>query len=318
MAATATIVDYGGSSAADYRDTIEIEYEVGYDPAPNDYFDALAQFQQAASVSRRARYVTNEPVDIYALSIQGKPLDPRNTKSNRWGWRVQFGPPPAGAPIKADGGGDGSNPGGEESGGYNMLPWEWAPEYNIEYYDSDRPIRTAKNVVTFPRGYGAAGQRPFGTDTVLTNTLGERLDETQMAIDRRPVLVISRNYQNLSDIVDLNEKFVDTANSTELQGFGVRTLRYQLTESTGRRVDNGVTYWPGVTRILVEKTTDLIIDNVGYEYWDEAKGELAPAKDSEGNRVAAPIYLKLDGTPSDVRTWIAYRYLEEEDYTELF
>ena len=84
----------------------------------------------------------------------------------------------------------------------------------------------------------------------------------------------------------------------------------------------------------MKATTDIVIDNVGYEYWheggdgpqpDDCRGETSEpgwrkARDVDCEPMLEPINLNLDGgkaKDSDEATRITYRYLRETSYTPL-
>lgn len=314
MSAVANITKYGGTSAGDYRDSLDITWRVDYGTPPADYFDALIKFQGAGGPNRRARYATAQPVDIYANSFRGQPVG-ASTSAKVWDWTVSFTAPPPEAPQKADGGGDGSGSGG----GYELIPTQWAKEYNVEYIDREYVIDKARNVEALSHGDGKGGARAANTLGPIVNAAGKRPDEPLVDTERLPVLVVMANYANLSDIVTQNTTYLKTTNSDTVQGFAPRTLRYLLTESLGRKVENGSVYWPGVTKILVEQTTDLQIDNVGYEYWDATESDWVRAVDKDGAAMGEPINLKLDGDKGgDNTTTITYRHLDAVAYASLF
>src|SRR5690606_8689113 len=130
---------------------------------------------------------------------------------------------------------------------------------------------------------------------------------------------VRKNFASLADIVNRNRDFEDTTNSGTVQGYATRRLEYLLTESEGQRFENGIEFWPGVTSILARKTTDIQLDNVGYDYWDTGKEDWVRVQDADGNDVADPINLKLDGDKGgDTSTTISYRYLEPKSYGSLF
>jgi hypothetical protein len=86
-------------------------------------------------------------------------------------------------------------------------------------------------------------------------------------------------------------------------------------------VENGYTYYPGTTEIGIYKTTNLVLDNVGYHYYEAGPaGQLRRFKDDDGNETAEPDNLNFDGTSrrgSDP-VQIEYQDLEPTPYSVFF
>ena len=217
---------------------------------------------------------------------------------------------------------------GEDQDQQNTNPLLRPPILNVEYIETERVITKARNVVDLPHGNGFGGSRAASTEGPIVNAAGKRPDEPVVDTDRNAVLTIQRNYSTLSQIVALNQKstaatspgFKGTTNSDTPDGFGARTLKYLLTDSQGLQTENDIVFWTGITRIEVKDTTDLILDNVGYEYWDDTRNESdwVRAKDGDGELVADPINLKLDGDKGgDTSTTITWRHLTDKAYASL-
>ncbi len=290
-------------------DSITLRYRVQYDSVPSNFYTALARGRAASGdplPARRSLYSSPSAI-LIASGFQASISWVGEGNKSVWEWDVTFSPPPQG-----EGSGD--------SGIAQITnPLERPPVFNVSYMDIEVPITVAKNVEYLARGNGSGEARPGGTAGPIVNAAGIQPDEPRMTNDRFEVLLIHKNYATLADIVERNRDFKRSTNDGTIQGYGVRELRYMLTESQGVQYENGYTFWPGLTTILAEPTTDLILDNVGYDYWDPVSGELVRAKDSDGDQYTDPINLNAAGSLSVTgATQITWRFLEEKDYGPLF
>ena len=305
MATTSVLKSIGGSIQADFFDTVTHVYEVTYDAIQTNVHQAFALATQATGtpVPQRGAQLAGQS-GMYAGTITPEPTVVRNI----WTWTVTYTrPQPEDLTNLSRPDGLADNP--------LLIP----PIPNISYMDREYVITKAKNTATLSHGDGKGGSRAANTLGPIVNAAGKRPDEPQMDTERIEVLVIRKNYPTLAHIVNLNRTFKRSTNSDAVQGYQARELRYLLTESEGLQVMNGIQFWPGVTTILAEATTDLILDNVGYEFWDNAAGDWEVAKDKDGAPMSEPINLKLDGDEGgDNSTTITYRYLTEMAYASLF
>lgn len=309
MADVSSRIGLSGSESLDSQsDSVTLRYQVVYDSIPDNFYEALARARAASGTpvpARRSLYASPSAMLIastFSASIEWK----GDGKKALWNWDVTFSPPP-----QSEGGN------GEVSIIEN--PLERPPVFNVQYMDIEETLTKAKNITYLARGDGSGGPRAVGTEGPIVNAAGIRPDEPIMVTRRREVLIIQKNFAALADIVSLNAEFEETTNDGTVQGYTARRLAYQLTESLGRQYENGYEFWPGVTTILAMKTTDLILDNTSYDYWDPVSGELVRATDSHGEALAEPINLNSAGSKSiDGATQITWRYLEEKDYTSLF
>lgn len=309
MADTSLRVGLSGSESLDSQsDSVTLNYEVHYDSAPTNFYTALAQARAASGdpvPARRSLYSSPSAILVattFAASIDWK----ADKRAKLWKWAVTFSPPPQG---------EGGN--GEVSQIEN--PLERPPVFNIEYQDIEKVLESAKNVEALSHGDGKGANRAANTDGPIVNAAGKRPDEPIVITKRQPVITIAKNFASLDDIDDLNLEFEETTNDGPIGRWGIRQLEFQLAASQGQQFENGIEFWPGVISILAKKTTDLILDNVGYDYWDNVAGDWVRVVDAEGQPVAEPINLKLDGDKGgDNSTTITYRYLEETDYGPLF
>ncbi len=303
MAVTSVLKSITGSIQADFFDTVTHVYLVTYDAVPTDFY---AAFDAAKSAS-------GSPVPARGAQLSGSSgmyagtITPTQTPVRTlWEWTVTY-----------------SRPQPEDlsnlTSGYTSNPLLMPPIYNIDYMDREYVIEKATNVEALSHGDGKGGNRAADTLGPIVNAAGKRPDEPLMDTERLEVLVIRRNYASLAAIVSLNRTYKRTTNSDTVQGYAARELRYLLTRSEGVQNLNGIEYWPATTAILAEDTTDLTLDNVGYEYWDAADADWKRAVDANGDAMAEPINLKLDGDEAgDNTTTITYRHLTAVAYASLF
>lgn len=308
MADQSTRIGLSGSESFDSQsDTVTLEYEVQYDSIPTNFYVAIARARAATGEpvpARRSLYATSSAL-LLARTFSAD-IDWKGGKKTLWKWTVTFGPPPQGE-------------GGDGDASIIENPLERPPVFNIEYMDTEKVLDKARNVEALSHGDGKGGNRAANTEGPIVNAAGKRPDEPVMVSDRTEVLVIKRNYPDLATISGINSLFKRTTNSDSPQGYSARQLRYLLTSSDGVQNENGYEFWPGTTTILAEDTTDLIIDNVGYDYWDAGDADWVRVLDADGQPVAEPVNLKLDGDKGgDNSTTITYRYLTETEYAVLF
>jgi hypothetical protein len=303
MANQCTLKEVSGTATHDFQDSVVQVYECQYDTVPTNFYTALLGAQSATGTpvpNRRSLYLGTALARLYVQSITGKSVGSRDL----WQWTVTFATPQ-----------DGELPLFELPQYDNPL---LRPAiYNVDYMDREYVIKLAKNVQALLHGNGSGGNRPANTEGPIVNAAGKQPDEPQVDTERLEVLVIQKNYASLPEIVARNRAFKRSTNSTALIGYQPRELRYLLTQSLGVQFENGVTFWPGVTTVLAEDT-DLVLDNVGTEYWDTVTDNWKKAIDGEGLPMTEPINLTLAGAQGgDNTTTITYRHLRELSYADL-
>lgn len=300
MATVSNLKSVNGSADGDYQDSVTAIYEVQYDAPQTNFYTALLAAQNAtgAPVPPRRTLYLGGPF-LLALDITGQPSD---ALRKMWTWQVTYSPPPA----------------GEGEGSEKENPLERPVAYNIEYMDREYVVEKARNILALSHGDGKGGNRPADTWGPIVNAAGKRPDEPIVQTERLEVLVIQRFYPSLAAIVKLNRDYKRSTNSDSIQGYLPRELRYLLTESLGVTSVNGIDVWPGRTTILAEDSTSLILDNVGYDYWDAAAADWKRAVDKDGDAMAEPINLTADGGKGgDNTNTIIYRHLTEKAYAPL-
>lgn len=273
--------------------------------------------------------IIESPLEAIALArgASGRPAPQRNsmfpnsfifaqsfsaTRSevNRLYWEitVEYSPPPKGE---------------DEQQQEEENPLLRPPVYDIQYIEQEYVIAQARNVEELTGGF----TRPANRLAPICNAAFRRPDEPLVDTERNGVIVIERNYATLGAIMSLNETYQRTCNSDTVvvggESITPRRLKYLVTRSGGKQVENDVAYYVGTTEIEIKTTTDLILDNVGYEYWDPNAGDnggYVRAKDENNDFAAEPVNLNLDGTlkTSGEKTTITYRHLEEVAYAAFF
>lgn len=193
-------------------------------------------------------------------------------------------------------------------------PLQWPATYRIDWVEQEKPIQQARNV------------EALGPDLVRrdANTLGPIVNgalqeyyQPQVYVARDAVVSITKNVATLDEAVARNVNFAGTTNSDTFLGAEARRARFLVAETDGLENANGIEYYAMTTRVQIEKTTDLILNNVGYQGYVGAF--IQRFKDSDGEDVADPVFMKKDGTreePGKVNT-ITYRYLDPVPYAPL-
>ena len=291
----------------DWKDTISESYLVQYDEIPTNIYLALSQAQTFATNPLPSRWAAfHGSPGIFVRSISPQFTD----ESRLWIlWTYNYGP---------------LEPGEEEDQQVEN-PFSRPPIYNVERFDSEYVVQSAKNVEALPHGDGKGGNRAEDTLGPIVNAAGKRPDEPVCDTESNAVLTISKAYAKLQDIADINSGYNRTTNSEFVQGYAKRSLKFLSCESGGIQTEGKYTYYMGTVRIEVKKTTDLILDNVGYEFWDVLSTDWAKARDKDGDVMSEPINLDIDGNdPREKDTGggtdvsrITYRYLEEKPYRAL-
>lgn len=300
-------VAYKGTAldaAGDYKDSVTRKYQVNMGSGVSNEYTALSLALAAGLPARRA-YLVGSP-QLFVSNIHG---EPESAQGTIWNFDVTFSPPPS----------------GEDDDQQNPNPLLRPPVFNVEYIETEYVVKQAKNQTALTGGF----TRPIGTLGPIVNAAFRRPDEPIVRTRRIPVIVIEQNFPDLGVILDRNEDFQDTTNSDSItlgsKTFDPRRLKFEVCRSLGKQLENDIVFYPGVTEIQILKSTDLILDNVGFHYWDAAENSYIRAKDSEGNETAEPVNLELDGTLKATggvgdtgTTTITYRDLDEVAYSDFF
>jgi len=304
---TTSTFDKGG------QDRFTLRYLVEFDTRPTNPYTALAiaqLFSTTPDAVPRLRAVYPGRSNIFVSSIAATPT---NETRAVYYYDVTYAVP---------------EPNAQEPFNQDPNPTLRPGQRNIEYIASEYVIDAARNVQVLPHGDGDGGSRGAGVLGPIVNAAGKREDSPKVDTEYNAVLVWTKNYATLGAIDTLNQTYQRTTNSDEVLGYDPHRLKYLVTESLGQQFEGEFEYWIGQTRVEVKKTTDLIIDNVGYEYWQPAVPAAQPdplpagfktAIDLDENPMSEPINLKLDGDKGGTHVaTITYEHLTEKNYGPLF
>jgi len=133
----------------------------------------------------------------------------------------------------------------------------------------------------------------------VVNKAGQPYPEKVVLTDYRPVFVIRRNYASYEAIFNLNETYRRTVNSDPFVGQDPGTLRYQQTSMTESRVENGVTFYEGTTRVEYRSEGWHVVKvEEGWKFYNNpgaADFELMTPMDADGNPLGEPVLLAANG-----------------------
>lgn len=295
--ATCNLKKTSGKTGAKGSGSVTLQYELIADSVIIDPLDALAVARGLGVPQYGAQ------LDTAYWFAQDFSMDRNEGNRSHWDIVVTFSPPPE----------------GEDDEQQNENPLARPAVYDIQYIEQEYVIEEARNVESF----GTVFTRAPGTLGPIVNACYRRPDEPIVDTERNAVIVIEKNYPSLGAIMAFNESFQRTCNSDSCnvggQSIAARRLKYLCTRSGGRQQEGDVIYYPGITEIELKKTTDKILDNVGYEFWNDDDADFERAKDKDDEFVGDPVNLNLDGTlnTSDPTT-ISYRYLTEVAYSGFF
>lgn len=219
-------------------------------------------------------------------------------------------------------------------------PLLWPTEYWVEWYEVSEVIENAKNVEALTQIGRAAD-----TDGPIVNACGQETGEPLMRSVYYPILCCQKAYATLEEIIALNDTYQGTTNNGTFFGATARKAKYVHTDNSKLQRTQGVAYYLGTTKILINKKTwDRKIINNGWSHFEKSDAstyitgdaglpygnpfQSAPKlirnlafddKDDDTNDVpcSEPMNLKLDGTLVAIGSLsekITYRDLEEVDY----
>lgn len=294
-----TLQDSTVDASFDFKDSVAFVYQADLGEVIENPLLALAMAQSLGPSPVPDRRANLPGTFLFCNSINGQ-----RTKEHRnvWNFTATFGPPPE----------------GQDEEQQDENPLLRPPVYNISYIEEEYVVREARNVEEL----GLIWIRSANTLGPIVNAALIRPDEPIVATRRKGVIQIEKNFANLGSIMDFNEAFFETTNSDSVvigsKTFAARRLKFEVAQSGGKQVENEITFYPAMIEISIHDTTDLIVDNVGYQYYDE--DELKRFVDQEGNDTAEPQNLNLDASAADADspTQITYRYLDEVAYAGFF
>lgn len=279
-------------------------YIIGMNAIADDWATTLAQAQALGSPNdappqRGAAWPANPGYGLYAKKFRLRP-DP-NLPTQAY-LTVTY------EPLEP----------GESNPETSTNPLFWPAEYDVQYMEEEFVIEEARNVEAF------TGTNHTRTANTLGPVVNSALDETEeplVDIERIAVVKIRKNVPSLNAIVTQNVNFARTTNSDSFLGAGARRAKFIGAESGGRQIANGIEYYPMLTSVAIYKTTDRVVNNVGWNNIDfgGTKVKYMVEDDETGDLVApsAPGFLTLAGGRSTQPVKITYRYLDAVSYASL-
>lgn len=216
-------------------------------------------------------------------------------------------------------------PNESDTEGSNDNPLLWPAVFGLEWIEREVAITEARNVEAFT---GVNHSRSALTLGPVVNSALQEFDEGIFDSIREAVLVITRNVPSINDVLAIERDYGLTCNSDTVFGIGPRRYKYLGVETPGRQVANGIVYFPRVIRVAILKTTDKVVNNVGWHNLDFG-GNIVKYKvrdvDDNGSAIEPPVYvdpaepgfLTMAGGRSTTATKVTYRYLTEVPYAGL-
>lgn len=289
---------YGGESVTE-------RFRIDMDAQSLDWPTILSQAQALGGgntppPARGAAWPANPTYGLYAKEYQFR-VDPQRV--TRCYLDVQYLPVESGE----------SNPSQSTTN-----PLLWPAEYDIQYIEEEFVIEEARNVEAFT---GTNHTRAANTLGPVVNSALDETEEPLVDTERVAVVKIVKNVASLNSIVSQNINFARTTNSDTFLGASARRAKFIGAESGGRQVANGIEYFPMITSVAIYKTTDRILNNVGWNNinfgGDKVKYMVTDDETDELIEPSAPGFLTLAGGRSTSPVKITYRYLDAVSYAGL-
>lgn len=305
VAACTFVRDFGSAELSNrYTDeSISARYIITLDAASDDWPTILEQAQaisgggNTAPPLRGESWPTNPGYGLYAKRFTMR-LENAENSLLRVLLDVSYLPLDAGEP----------DPGTSPDN-----PLFWPAEYDIQYAEEEFVVEQAKNVEAFT-GAGGYG-RPAGTLGPVTNSAGDETEEPLVDVERVAVVKIVKNVPNLDTIVSVNTNYARTTNSDNFLGAGPRRAKFIGAESGGKQNANGIIYYPMTVSVAIHKTTDRVVNNVGWNNLDFDGKKVKYTVNNDDP--SSPQFLTLSGGRTTAVTKVTYRYLDEVSYAGL-
>jgi hypothetical protein len=205
----------------------------------------------------------------------------------------------------------------------NSNPLLWAKVFGLEWIDTEVPIEKGKN----REAIGAAsivGERAIGTLGALVNSALQEFDEPLMRTKRIPVITVTDNVATLAEIWSTQTQFEDTTNSDTISGVGPKRFEYLCVDHEGQQTANGIPYFKRIRKVALKKTTDRIVNNVGWGSWVTKEGvkklKRITVLDEEADEQvpsSEPGFLTLAGAHGFNPTTLSYGVLDEVPYASI-
>lgn len=207
--------------------------------------------------------------------------------------------------------------------GSNDNPLLWPATYAVDWVEYEEAITKARNVEALG-GSTSGAPRAANTLGPVVNGALQEFDEGIFEVVRDPVISITRNVATLDQVLSIESTYSRTTNSDTVYGVGPRRYKYLGVESGGVQTANGISYYTRTVRVQITKTTDRILNNVGWHFWYDDDGTKKLARftvddDDTKEKVPAsePGFLLRTGNKSTTPETVTYRHLEEVAYAGL-
>jgi hypothetical protein len=218
------------------------------------------------------------PMDTYAfltdvdLNSRARDFDLQQHEKDKqtwWSATVTWRPSQQGEPTEDD---------------IDVLPPARPVRYWVEYNRQTAPVLKDTN------------------DDPIVNFAGQPYPEPIVRTNHYPVLVISRWFETIDEIWDLNETYQNTTNSDVFLTKPAKSWRYAMTRTNEPQEENGIFYWHGITRIEFRKGG--WAEEKREEGWKVVRSAgddtLITPHDEDGSPLGEPALLDTNGTWLDV------------------
>jgi hypothetical protein len=271
----------------------------------------VAQLARAANPTQFPLRGQGWPANpFYGLFADTFDLEPQSELNKIWKCTVTYTP---------------LEPGEPNTEGNNENPLLWPSVPGLEWLEEEEAIEEAYNV----EAIGSAsqkGERPALTLGQVCNSALQEFEEGLFRTKRVPVITMTKNVATLGEIYKLQTDFEDTTNSDTLVAGNItpRQLEYLCVEHQSEQTANGIKYFSRTVKILLRKSTDRKLNNVGWHYWKTENGvkklKRVTVEDEETDLpvpASEPSFLTHAGVRAFDTTSVTFRYLTPKTYASL-
>lgn len=195
-------------------------------------------------------------------------------------------------------------------------PLDWPVEFSISWLEEEYVVERGWNKEALGRSTNKRDPDTYGP---IVNGAMQEFDQPLMDTIRHPVVAVKYNasgVNGLSQVVAINSTYQLTTNSDTFLGAAAYQCKFVGCETSGRQRLNGVDYYPITISVLIKSTTDVTLNNIGWNaLGTDGKLVCAKVKDpdtGEQVRPSEPVFLAHDGSraPSGETPVVTYRYLK--------
>lgn len=246
---------------------------------------------------RFAAYPSDD--SAFAQRFRGKRLRDDNQANEYWEFTVIWSPLPPGS----------------KSGDSASTPTARPTHLRLEYQETQEELREAYNV-------DALTSRAAGTYGTIVNGALQTPPNKIYVPKRSPILVATKNFATQDAVDTLNRTFENTVNNATFYGRAAHYAKFLSADVTEEIRENTFVYYQATIRVALGFSPWYYeIDNVGFQFWTGAActGQLLNAFDDQGQPVAEPVKLELDGRErAKNATLLKIRYRPNEvDYSTI-